>query len=949
MQSELHLERCRGIPLRAWMVACVLVLAACGGESLSELDGEPPVSGPGAVSPRASTRPQGLVSGDKVLILRDTVEILRAGDSVEERKARALGYQVEVVDGARWKTLGSADFASYRALILGDPSCKTDVGRMAAAESTKHLWGPVVDGNVIVVGTDPVYHGKADDQVTLNAVKFAAAQPGKTGMYISLSCYYHVEPPKTPDPLPIVPVPVPVLDPFGSFVVTGVGCYNDAHIVASHEALNGLTDSVLSNWGCSVHEAFVSYPEANFTPLVIARDDASRARWPGSRDFADGSHGVPYVLVRGAAPVRCGDGVVQYPEQCDTGAQNGVPGTPCSSVCRTHWCGDGVVDPGEQCDTGAANGSGTCSASCRTVVPANRPPVAQCRDLTLAVGPTCGASGSVDAGSYDPDGNLKECTQSLVSFGPGTTHVTLTCTDTAGLSSNCTATVSAVDTTPPTMECPEDFTAECYSGGLFGVYPPQSTQDNCGIADVLGPSNNFYPLGTTRRTYTARDPSRNEFSCSYTATVVDTRRPMLSLFGSTSVTLPCGENFVEQGYMAYDECSGGRQVTRSGTVNTRVPGTYPLTYTATDSVGLTSTVMRTITVVPSPACEEVPQGGWIPTGSMALPRLSHSATLLEDGRVLAAGGFNSTAELYDPYTKTWSPTGSTQSAHRGHTATRLRDGRVLMAGGTGSTSKPSAELYVPASGRWLATGALTERRFYHAAVLLNDGRVLVAGGFGSESRGPALSSAELYDPATGVWSATGSLAQARGFHTMTLLPDGKVLVTGGSEQPDDNVEDDALLSSAELYDPATGTWTSAGSLSTGRAWHSATLLPNGRVLVVGGAGIDIALSASAELYDPATRAWLPTGGMKSPRRWHTATLLDNGEVLVAGGYHQFLGIQYASERYNPATGTWSVTSRMNVDRYRHTATLLRDGTVLAVGGASNHDQASAEYYDPRGL
>src|SRR5689334_24521523 len=107
MQSELHLERCRGIPMRAWMAACVLVLAACGGESLSELDGEPPASEPGAVSPRASTRPQGLVSGDKVLILRDTVEILRAGDSVEERKARALGYQVEVVDGARWKALSS--------------------------------------------------------------------------------------------------------------------------------------------------------------------------------------------------------------------------------------------------------------------------------------------------------------------------------------------------------------------------------------------------------------------------------------------------------------------------------------------------------------------------------------------------------------------------------------------------------------------------------------------------------------------------------------------------------------------------------------------------------------------------------------------------------------------------------------------------------------------------
>ena len=121
------------------------------------------------------------------------------------------------------------------------------------------------------------------------------------------------------------------------------------------------------------------------------------------------------------------------------------------------------------------------------------------------------------------------------------------------------------------------------------------------------------------------------------------------------------------------------------------------------------------------------------------------------------------------------------------------------------------------------------------------------------------------------------------------------------------------------------------------------------MLVAGGAGIDVAKSQSAELYNPATGAWTTTGSMKSPRRWHTATLMENGEVLVAGGYHQLTGIQVASERYNPATGKWTATVDMNVDRYRHTATLLPNGTVLAVGGASNHDQSSAEYYDLRKL
>jgi WD40 repeat protein len=330
---------------------------------------------------------------------------------------------------------------------------------------------------------------------------------------------------------------------------------------------------------------------------------------------------------------------------------------------------------------------------------------------------------------------------------------------------------------------------------------------------------------------------------------------------------------------------------------------------------------------------------WSYTGNLNEARRFHTATLLPNGKVLIVGGINnnctsggcarlSSAELYDPATGTWSITGSLNKARDFHTATLLPNGKVLVAGGEYfgfSNSFGSAELYDPATGTWSITGNLNTPRAFHTATLLPNGRVLIVGGdnFG------ALSSAELYDPLTGTWSITGNLNASRGdAHTATLLPNGKILVAGGG------------LNSAELYDPATGTWSITGSTAHSY-YRPATLLPNGKVLVGWG---------DNELYDPATGMWSFTGNLNYARAHHTATLLPNGTLLVTGGVgHGAFGSTISSaELYDPANGTWSPTAYLNMFRWSHTATLLPNGKVLVAGGegVGYENTNTAELYDP---
>ena len=245
-------------------------------------------------------------------------------------------------------------------------------------------------------------------------------------------------------------------------------------------------------------------------------------------------------------------------------------------------------------------------------------------------------------------------------------------------------------------------------------------------------------------------------------------------------------------------------------------------------------------------------GTFSATGSLtAGQRVYNTATLLLDGSVLVAGGIpiislaptDGHADLYDAEGGTFSATGNMEVTRFLHTGTLLANGRVLIAGGYNVDSgNASAELFDPSAGAFVSTGSMTVARYAHTATLLADGRVLVAGG--SDKISDALGSAELYDPATGTFTTTGSMIAGRYDHSATLLCDGRVLVAGGQDG------NGSVLTSAELYDPSSGTFSATHALAgSGRSVHTATRLCDGRVLMAGGADASGSLLASAELYE----------------------------------------------------------------------------------------------------
>ena len=284
-------------------------------------------------------------------------------------------------------------------------------------------------------------------------------------------------------------------------------------------------------------------------------------------------------------------------------------------------------------------------------------------------------------------------------------------------------------------------------------------------------------------------------------------------------------------------------------------------------------------------------------------------------------------------------------ARQAHAATRLASGKVLVTGGFATVILAHADLYDPATGLFTDTGDMVNPRQNHTSNLLNDGRVLLTGGHGGVGGGTPLATAELYDPATGTFSISGPVPMAtpRYYHTATVLPDGRVLVAGGLSSG----AAASVVDAAEVYDPATRTFLACGSMGQARYRHTATLLPGGTVLVTGGYGLGGAALDSAELYDPALGTFAPAGTMLAARCGQTATLLAaDGLVLVAGGLRRRRRSPAPSSTTRPP-GPSAPPARWPTGRYFQTATALPGGKVLLAGGlAATEDLSSAELYDP---
>jgi predicted RNA methylase len=446
---------------------------------------------------------------------------------------------------------------------------------------------------------------------------------------------------------------------------------------------------------------------------------------------------------------------------------------------------------------------------------------------------------------------------------------------------------------------------------------------------------------------------------SYTIIIAPPPPPVVN---ATPTPSPRGENlhysftFTAAGYPPFTWSESGALPTglmldsNTGTLSgtPTQTGTFPITVTATDQFNQKSPAVDFSIVITA--------HGFVATGTMVTARRFHTATLLNNGKVLIAGGEDnasnafSSAELYDPNTGLFTATaGNMTVARAGHTATLLGNGKVLITGGTsGGNSEAavsSAELYDPTTDMFTATaGSMTAARASHTATLLQSGKVLIAGGDviffnGVQNTGiMSLNTAETFDPSTGMFTkTTGNMTVARESHTATLLSSGKVLLAGGSDGAlGNNTPAVTIYASADLFDPTTGQFTAAtGMLTTERDFLTANLLGSGKVLLAGGVNASMTLG-TADLFDPSSQSFTATGNLVTPRFYHDATPLNDtaGTILVTGGITAG-GNTDAAETYDPTAGTFTVTGSMLHPRVWHSSTVLPNGKILVTGGEDN--------------
>jgi uncharacterized protein (TIGR03437 family) len=348
---------------------------------------------------------------------------------------------------------------------------------------------------------------------------------------------------------------------------------------------------------------------------------------------------------------------------------------------------------------------------------------------------------------------------------------------------------------------------------------------------------------------------------------------------------------------------------------------------------------------------------WTATNSLFNPTIRHRLVRLANGQAMSLGGVScnngcssSNAELYDPATQRWSRTRAMLRARTEPAATVLVDGRVLVSGGYSSdggsdATLASTEMYDVSAATWTEAAPMQTRRLAHDSVLLPGGNVLVYGGFTDPGTGAGqvVPSAEIYSPKENRWTPAGLSSIGRIRPAAVLLNDGRVLVCGGSS----NVAQAAPIARCELFDPAKREWSETGVMRDRRLGHGMVLLPNGKVLAVGGSSTDnVTGIRSAEIYDPTTGAWRVTGQMKSGRTYHSATVLPSGMVLAAGGAVDDKTASNTSELFDPDKETWTDAANLSTASTFQQSLMLTSGKVLMAGGISGGNQmiATAQYF-----
>ena len=343
---------------------------------------------------------------------------------------------------------------------------------------------------------------------------------------------------------------------------------------------------------------------------------------------------------------------------------------------------------------------------------------------------------------------------------------------------------------------------------------------------------------------------------------------------------------------------------------------------------------------------------WVDAGSTSFPRLATTATALGDGRVLVVGGGFATSPVTDVElhgAEGWRRGPPAPTARMDHRAVRLVDGRVLVVGGyhdpTADSTSP-ADVFDPQTDSWATRGFIRPARTGHSATVLDDGRVVVVGGARLGDAGNTLGDVELFDPTTDTWAEGEPLPLDRRDHTATILPSGRVLVTGGASRGGAHPGGQGAWNDAWLYWPDRDAWGEMPAMRAPRHRHAAVPLEDGRVLVTGGALMNRDPIADAEIYDWRLHGWVQAPPMQEPRHSHTATLLTDGRVLVQGGFGLADRPLTGAEIFDPASSTWSPAPESPGPYAR--AQPLADGSILFFGGPGLEYLTAAELFDPRG-